>query len=192
LEVNPEEIFKYRYEQLAKLVQGGKAVQLVDVAAILRQFLVDSPSIIDTVNRKYRLKITFEVFESTDEQIERLRSQDGMIPSFISLGTVLPPFAPLKPMTKDAFLGFNVLYVNGTHFNVRQIIKVCANRLGAIHLSSPASDNRDKAILRKLNEVWEFIGTPATFSMLILIGRIATKALVELNLKLTDSIRSTS
>ena len=40
---------------------------------------------------------------------------------------------PEKEINKDEFLDFDLLYLDGTTFSVRHIIKFCANQLGGIH-----------------------------------------------------------
>jgi hypothetical protein len=186
--MSPEEVFKYRYERLSKLIEGGQSAQLLDVAQILRQMLIDSPSIVDIVNQNHRLKVEFEVFESTDEQIERVRAISGLTPSFVYTGTVLPPFAPKKMLKKDSFLAFKILYLNGQHYTVSQVIKASANRLGGVHYSSSSSDNQEESILRKLDDLMSIGGAPATLSSLILVGRIVTKALAELYSKTNSQL----
>ena len=186
--MSPEEVFKYRYERLSLLVQGGQSAQLLDVAQILRQMLIDSPSIVDIVNRNHKLKIQFEVFESTDEQIARVRAISGMTPSFVYTGTVLPPFAPTKLLKKDSFLAFNMLFLSGQHFTVSQIIRASANRLGGVHYSRSSSDNQEESILRKLDDLMSIGGAPATLSSLILLGQIVTKSLAELYSKVNQQL----
>jgi len=184
--LTPEEVFKYRYERLSQILEGGQSAQLLDVAHILRQFLIDSPSIVDIVNRNHRVKIKFEVFESADEKIERLRSITGDAPSFVYSGTVLPPFAPRKSLNRESFLSFNILFLNGQHFTVRQVIKACANRMGGVHYSNPSSDDREESILRRLDELMIIGGAPATLSSLILVGRIVSNGLGELYSKVNS------
>jgi hypothetical protein len=125
---NPKVIFKYKYEKLQDLLKGGPEVQLVDVAAILRHFLLDSQLLIDVVNREFHLPILFKVFRSASEMAQR-DSMSGAHSTFVFAGTVCPPSAPLKEIKKDKFLQFDLFYLEGTKFTVRQIIKLCANEL---------------------------------------------------------------
>jgi hypothetical protein len=175
---DPKHIFKYKYEKLRDLLAGGPEVQLIDIAAILRHFLLDEQTLFEVVNQEYRLKIFFKVFRSAYETAQAF-PMPGAKSTFIFSGTTWPPFAPLKEIKKDVFLNFDIIYFDGTRFTVRQIIKFCANQLGGVHFERSSSDP-DDIILRKLNNAFQIGGASSALASLRLIGKITIQGLEEL------------
>jgi hypothetical protein len=175
---DPKLIFKYKYEKLRELLKGGPEAQILDIAAILRHLLVDKQTLVDVVNQEYRLPIRFKVFRSASESAEQSK-MPGETSTFVFTGTVWPPFAPLKEIKKDEFLDFDLLYLDGTRFTVKQIVKFCANQLGGIHFERNSSDP-DDYILRKLNNAFRIAGASTALSSLLLIGKTTIQALEEL------------
>jgi hypothetical protein len=114
-------------------------------------------------------------------------SINGSISTFVFVGTVWPPFAPLREITKDEFLKFDLFYLDGTTFSVKQIIKLCANELGGVHNQKDFSKSKEKT-LRMLNGAFDLGGVSSVLASLQLIGKITIETLAELY----DKVKITS
>jgi hypothetical protein len=185
--MTPEEIFTYRYRRLSELLRGGEASQLLDVSAILREFLIDSPNIVDMVNKQHKKKVFYKVFQSSRDQAEEF-AIGNVKPTLVLSGTTLPPFAPLTPLNRDEFLKFEIITIQDNHITVQQVVKACANKFGGKHFERPGKDDREVSLLRKLDDIMSLAGAPAVFSSLILIGNITVEALAELYQAVPKSI----
>jgi len=176
--VNPEMLFCIRYEQLIEILQGGKISQLLDLSVILRQFFVDN--FVSVANRNHKLKLSFEISDSTKDRLRELESLGFEKPALLYLGDVIPPKAPRTKVTVDNFLKYEIVYYQGIHYSVLDVIKTCSNRLGGIHLSSDKTDDTEEALLRDLNDNTILGGAPIVFRSLLLVGRILQEALKDL------------
>src|SRR5258706_12455523 len=58
--MDPEPLFPRRCEQIAELMQSRDEIDLLDVAGLLRQVIMDKHSLLDTAN-KNRIKPKFHV-----------------------------------------------------------------------------------------------------------------------------------
>jgi hypothetical protein len=175
---DPKAIFKYKYERLQELLKGGPEVQLLDVAAILRHLLLDGEPLVDIVNREFRIPIRFKVFRSATEIYERDKLA-GSTSTFVFVGNTRPPFAPLREIKKDKFLNFDLYYLDGTKFTVKQVIRLCANELGGVHNQKDFSKSEEQ-MLRTLNKAFSIGGVSSALAALQLIGSTTIEALEKL------------
>jgi hypothetical protein len=176
--VNAETLFCIRYEQLIEILQGGKLSQLLDLSVILRQFLVDN--FVSVANRNHKLKLSFEISDSTKDRLKELESIGIGKPALFYLGDVIPPKAPRTKVTADNFLKYEIVYYQDVHYSVLDVIKICSNRLGGIHFSSDTGDDAEETFLRDLNDNMILGGAPIVFRCLLLVARIAEEALKDL------------
>lgn len=175
--MDAKRVFVHKYEKLRELLKVGPEVHLLDIAAILRHFLVDKQTLVDIVNQDHALTIRFKVFGSASESAQA--PMPGAKSTFVFSGTTWPPFAPLKELKRDDFLDFDMIYLDGLKFTVRDIVKFCANQLGGVHFERNSSDP-DDIILRKLDAIFQIGGASTALSALQLIGKITIQALEEL------------
>lgn len=185
---SPKLVFKYKFERLRELLKGGEQAQLLDVAAILRHLLLEGQALMDIVNREFHLPIRFRVFRSASESAEKFPVK-GIKPTFVFAGTVWPPFAPMKDLKKEKFLDFDIIYLSGIKFTVKNIIELCANQLGGVHYDELSRDQND-SVLRELNKTLEIGGASVALSSLLLIGNITIGALTQLYEKVNEQKES--
>lgn len=183
--MNDKEIFKYRYEKLGNILEGQNAFELLDLALILRQMLVDGYNLLDALNANLRLKINFNIYASTTKDFVEFSTSNGLpIPEVIWFGDI---DSRTKYVNKDSFLKNKILFFKGKHFSVRQIIKACANRLGGVHLGKAEQDNDEELIMRILNNNLHIGGAPSMMRALHSIGMITFKALNPLYEKICNT-----
>jgi hypothetical protein len=95
----------------AKIASQG-AYEVLNASGLIRKLLLDDTPLVDQVNRKYRLKIMFEVAETglppgLPEPL-MYSVQDGIDP-----GVAIPPFIR-RPVTRDQLLSCILAKIVGT------------------------------------------------------------------------------
>jgi hypothetical protein len=178
--MTPEQVFLYRFGQLARIVDTRDMGALLDLSLVLRQLLVDGTTLVDAVNQKRRLKIRFTTSPAIEQMIAEFERRRIPLPNMVWAGDVMNG-QKTQELNRDAFLGHSVLYLNGTYFSARQLIKACANRLGGVHLGDPSTDDPDEAAIRQLDSSFWIGGAPSMFRLLFSLAEITRKALGELH-----------
>jgi hypothetical protein len=97
-------------------------------SALLRQLLLDHPTLLAQANRRHRLKIRFPV-----PSLSALNPNGFALRGFGSSG---PPGELVQASLKH-FLGCHCLAVNGEVFSVCDVIKITAHVLGGVHRGMP-------------------------------------------------------
>lgn len=130
--MDAEPLFLRRCEQAAILAQSEDEAELLDLAGLLRQMLLDSFKLMDTVN-KNRIKPTFYVGISNFSEPDPYELQtfwtilDGLDPEIPGRS------GPSAHMTRNQFLGHTVINHFGNKIAIKDIIKHCAEEAGGVH-----------------------------------------------------------
>ena len=56
-----EKLFTRKFNDLRFLIINNSEYSLLKASAILRLFLIDGTNLVDIINRKYRLKIVYQI-----------------------------------------------------------------------------------------------------------------------------------
>jgi hypothetical protein len=160
-------------------LQRQQPDDMLQIAQSLRQILVDGDRLLDTVNRERRLKIRFSVGMSVEEDDEEMAERGLPIPAvhFIS---IFPPNGPRENLNIDHFLSFKVVKNRDGYYSVREIIKTCCNRLGAVHHGDAEKDDEIEAGIRDLGKILEGIGLRGAFAVLVIIANVVLEGLNDL------------
>lgn len=107
---------------------------LLKAAGLIRQLLVDVNSLVEVVNKKYKVKIVYRVqkrFKMPDVSVEN----DGTVWKALYGMVFITPEnnSNCEHLKKDDFFKYELLFYNGENFTVLDIIKICANKYGGIH-----------------------------------------------------------
>ena len=164
--MSPELIFKHRYEKETTL-------ELLEISVILRQMFLDGNPLIDQVNRKHKLKLLFPVGTSTVDSIKRDIERDAPLPAFFVRGDVTLKDDDVFYVNRNRFLSHPVCYIDGTHYTSRDIINLCANKLGGIHADAADKDTDKESAIRAINKHLSVLGMPFAFASLRAVGRCA-------------------
>ena len=152
--------------------------EVLGIAALLRRLLLDSPPLLDVVNREHRLKVRFVV--ANDDAYRDMvlgdgamfwSAQDGLDPE-----TSLPGMHGTLELNRDQFLARPVMASRGRLISVRDVITHGANVAGAVHLTSQPKDESHQEI-SGWAEALGIGGYPAGTRELQAIGRVVLKAL---------------
>jgi hypothetical protein len=172
---DPFEFFRYRLQCLDRYFQTPYVLGVYDVAAWLRQLLLDETPLIDVVNRAFRLPIRFEVNTLPDEAMAAIRHHNGLVhfgaglsPRVSQLGT------PTRSLTRDQFLREPVLLTAHERITTRELILWAANEAGGVHY-----DPQYEGTSLQLNRLMRFADSsehPVLGSSVIGIARIVRDA----------------
>lgn len=184
--MSPSELFATRIRRLRIITEERQADQLLELAGILRQLLIDAHPLVDVVNRKYKRKLRFRVSESTEESIQESAEKTPTIPLPSMAFSSIIPHEGGRQVNKEQFLRHSLIFLrprnhpSGFHYTVRDIISICSNRLGAVHYSPPETDEATEALMRHFNQNTSLYGSPIAFGALAEIAVVLLEALNDL------------
>lgn len=133
-------------EDLKIRAEKGSQYDLIKASGILRQFLIDSPSLIDRANERHKKKILF-----TTNRKENLESkaviQDGVQwEPMITVRFIEPKDKEfISELKRPQFLQYQVFHFEDHIFTIKDIIKIAANVLGGVHYDKPKT-NEDRLL----------------------------------------------
>lgn len=173
---NPEDLFERRMVSLERFVDAPTLIAAYDVAAPLRQLLLDATPLIEVVNRSPRVPLLFEVSTLPDEVTRNLLEEQRVILS----GTALWPRvastrSPTRRLKLDAFLKEPVVFTAWQRVTVRDMILWAANEAGAVHFD-PKPDSRTTTLLNSLMRAVNSESTPVFGNTMLAIARVVLTA----------------
>lgn len=177
--MSPDQIFKIRYDEMALSLQRQQSEDMLKIAQSLRQILVDGDPLLHVVNKERQLKVKFTVGMSVQDISEEMAGLGLPIPDTHILGE-FRTYRPHKDIKIDNLLSFKVVKHDGDYYSVKDVIKTCCNRLGAVHYGNPENDEEVEAGIRKLGVLLSSLGMQGAFSVLVLIGNVVVEGLNEL------------
>ncbi len=181
-----ERLFLETLGDLEQRISSSDEYTVLGAAALLRKLLLDKVPLVNQVNRKYKLKITYEICDT--EKLFATFNVPGVPPlQFIGIQDALDPCSipnpPVKIVRRDAFLKTKVQASNGQYFTVRELIKYLANIAGAVHAGKSGTEENET--LSEIESTLSVGGLPPTPGQLRAIGRVVLKAFTPL----ADAVR---
>jgi len=171
--MNPDALFLYRCQQIETLIDGAETeLDLLDIAAKLRQLLFDQHSLVDAVNKSGKT-IKFVVGSFI---LPMPPPRHGIMALMSGLDPRSPIPSPEKVLTRQQFGAYVPLYLNGHPVTVKDIIRYAANVAGGVHFDP--NNSRDEYQAQKL--FWpgtKLGGASPGGAHLRPIGRVALRGL---------------
>jgi hypothetical protein len=151
--------------------------EILLIAGLIRKLFLDDHPLVDQVNKKHRIKLTFEVPVPVNmpqnEPLPRFWNvQDGLDPD------TAPPFKQRHTVTRDQFFQTVVTVVNNHGYSIREIVLFEANVVGAVHAGTPKTDK--ESALKQIDSVISIGGYASSLRQLKAIARVILKALAPL------------
>lgn len=178
-----EALFIRRLDELERLVNSIDPIDTLDISRPIRQLLLDGRPLINEVNRKYKLKIRFRVFDIAvamkileQAGIPKMMIatiQDGLDPETAPPGDAVQ--CAIREIGLNEFLNITVLTLNDREFTIRNIIQFEANARGAVHFGPPKG--REQEEIAMINRQLILGGYTPSSRQLRSIGRVVLKAL---------------
>ncbi len=176
-----ERLFLGIYRELEeRIIAEPSEYNVLKIAGLLRQLLLDKHRLVDMVNKprpkKPRLDIKYEVMDKTplQQMMEDLKPvfwtmQDGIYPKTALIA------GKTKIVDRDGLLSYKVMSYAGFNVTVKDIIVYEANFGGAIHAEAPRGAV-EKAIHEAANSV-NVGGYPPQTRQLLAIARVVLDGL---------------
>lgn len=173
---DPFEYFKYRLECLDEYFGRPVVLGVYDVAAWMRQLLLDATPLMDVVNRELRVQVRFEVNTLPAAVTSSLERERGLI----HLGAGLSPRVtqmgtPTRRLNREQFLQEPILLTGWERTLVKDMILWAANEAGGVHY-----DPRNEGTTMQLNRLMRAFDTherPVLSSTIIGIARVVRDGL---------------
>jgi hypothetical protein len=180
--MDAETLFLHRCQQLNEATKPTDELSMVDAAAKLRQLLLDSSALIHKANANHRLKLQFAVGDfrnKPDAYTAILSLEDGLDP------TTRPPGSPEKILSLDGFLGHPIVYLHTHPHSVRDVIKLCSDVLGGVHLTNNPKERQ--RLLADYSSSVSIGGLPGAIRQMAAICRVTLKGLEPLIYKIESA-----
>lgn len=139
-------------------------------AGLIRQLILDMPTLVSIVKRGRIGKIHFKV--------KNLRPMPGVDAWFIGDGLdpdTSPPIGTIVTLSLDEFLKVIVLQENGNNITIKEVVRYVAHILGGVHAGTP--QEKSDIILDELDKHWKLGNQGAPIYSLAAIARVVLKAL---------------
>lgn len=166
-----DELFVERCKQVERLLASNQEIDLLDLAGVLRQLLLDGTPLAHKAN-KGGLKLRFNVGtfrQEPDQRTTFLILEDGLDPE------TRPPGSPAKEVNFDGFLGHAILYIDGKAHSVADVVKFAANVAGGVHhVDNPKAAQK---ALSEFSTLYRIGGLPSGVRQMKAIGRVTLKGL---------------
>lgn len=175
--MDTDQLFLARCRQVVSLHVSHNQVDLVDLAARLRQLLYDHPrSLVHTVNAgRDKIKLVFRVGDfqplpsGLPVPIVRL-SADGIDPDSSRPGkTVLT-------LSLANFLNHAAMSIHAETITIKEIIELARSVEGGVHYN-PSPNRKNQARMAELNRIIHLAGIPSVLHSLRPIARVTLRGL---------------
>jgi hypothetical protein len=169
--LSPEECFFFdTLQDIQEKLAVSTRYSLIRSSGLLRQLLIDGEPLIHRINRRYHLKIEFEIVEPSSLPI--LPEVDWQ--NLLAAGF---PKAKRIRVNLERLLNTNFLRCNSFDYTVKDLIKTCANIMGGIHHITP--DTKEQSLL-DLDKAIEMAGEIPSLKALKAIVTIVLNGLLPL------------
>ena len=172
--IDPETLFLRTLADMEERLGMEDPYEILLIADLLRKLFLDDHPLVDRVNSKHRVKLSFEVPAGVGDYPDFLPTptlwsvQDGLDPE------VLPLFIKRESLGRDAFFSIVVARVGGHQFSVREIVLFEANVVGAVHAGAPKKEKEQA--LYEIDRVLSFGGYASALRQLRSIARVVLRA----------------
>jgi len=173
-----EILFLEKYQDLLDLTSSLTKYNCLRISSILRQLLLDKMPFIDRVNRKWRFKIKYKIYDPPyiheyleDPNIIMFSRPNGLCPDEDSDSNYIYEISLKK------FLSIKINKLENQFVTIKDVIKYSANVLGGVHRRDPKLNNEDELSLHKLEYFFNINEIPVIMYQLHSLSKITLDAL---------------
>lgn len=139
--MNRKRLFLDTISELERRSKSQDPYDNLMIAGLLGKLLLDSHSLVDEVNKEFRIKIKYKLIMQVPPSTPSLvfwSVQDGIDPNDPSPGSPLP-----VELGIDKFLKVPILILNGHTYDIKESINFLRNKAGAVHIGKNSSEKED-------------------------------------------------
>jgi hypothetical protein len=174
-EDGPARFFIETLRDIDQKVIERRPYSLIRAAGLLRQLLLDEHPLVDTVNQKLRLRIRYTIMTSDDTPEQIL---PGLEVHWKNINSEWFPRSPTVEVDRDRLLSTVILRLGQSGATVRDIIRVCANAKGGVHMGSGRGDRENIALA--FDSGYAYLGEEPSLAALAGICRVVLRGLAPL------------
>ena len=168
-----EQLLIRTIEDLGKRITDNDPYEILGASALIRKLFLDDNPLVNQVNRKYKLKLQFDVCLPTPDppgfpKPVVFSIQDGFDPE------TSRPGKTISKLTRDQFFKVVVLIIKGKEYSIKDIILFEAHIMGGVHAGAPNSEK--EKILEQLNSQLSIGGYASSLRQLQAIWRVILRA----------------
>jgi hypothetical protein len=176
-----ESLFLATLLDIDQKLEEASRYSLIRAAGLLRQLLLDSPSLVDAANRGHREKFEFEVIDFQEPPpVPHEAHWQNLDPSHF-------PGAKTVKLNQQRLLQAPVLEMRGATATVRDLIRACANAKGGVHLGKARTSGEDTII--NWDRAVALAGEEPSLRAVAGLCRVVIRGLVPLVERITQSPR---
>lgn len=168
-----DELFFNTYIDIYKKYNENTKYSILRASGLLRQLFLDKKPLVHSINKKYKLKILFETVDFITPPPIPFEDHWCQLYAGNNPNTI--------HVNLNKFLSAECLHYKYHPFNVKEIIKSCANIRGGVHIGAPESESEKK--LLDFNQVFSVLGDDPSIALLksiILVSLVALQPLFDL------------
>jgi hypothetical protein len=159
-----EKFFLRTVIDLRHRIASDDGYDLIIASGLLRKLLVDGTPLVILANRRPKLKLKFPILDPDPAPRK---------------GWVLRGYIQEKQGRLDAFLGSQVIYLNGDPYAALEVIDACANSFGGVHASDFLDTRLRRLIQTRFADTGFIIANGAAENPLLVgVWQVALGALV--------------
>jgi len=180
-----EQLFVNTLVDLENRINSSDPYEILGASALLRKLFLDDFPLVDQVNRKYKLKISFVIGLNLDYQDDIPKPiftsiQDAFDPDSVS------PVYPRKTVNRDQLFKAVLSTINGQEYSLKDIVLFEANVMGGVHAGTPKSEKEN--VLKLIGDTLSIGGYSSSLRQLKAVGKVVLKGLKDLRQAVEESI----
>lgn len=165
-----DELFLETIEDLRDKTSSGRPYDVLRSAGLLRQLLLDKPTLLSIVSKGRIGKVFFKV------------KNPGPIPGadtwFLADGldpTTSPPIGVTYTLNLDEFLKVIVIHDGKHSLTIKDVVRYASHILGGVHAGTP--DEESDVVLDAMDKEWQLGSRDVPIYTLAAIIRVVLKAI---------------
>ena len=184
LKDNYERFFIETIIDIIEKLRNDRKYDTIKASGLLRHLLLDKEPLVYKINKKYKVKLEFEVIEYK----EKIPIENDLELHIRNLDSNNFPGAKTVKTSLKELLSINCINYKGTEITVKELIKYCAHIKGGIHTGKP-EDKIDETLIA-IDDKVKMLEEESSIILLKGIIQIILKGLKPLVRKISANIYS--
>jgi hypothetical protein len=174
--ISHEQLFLATVQDLRTKIRTNKEYHLIRACGLCRHLLLDGHPLLNQVNKRHKLSITFHIKDYTNTPISHDYKGSG--------GRTILPIGESKKVTVNEFLQTKIHYYGKNEFTVKEFIRAAAHYYGGVHSGKPEPKEE---FLSRLNKFYNK-ETNISFWHMNAICKVVLKAMIPLERHIKENI----
>ena len=179
-----ERFFIETINDIQEKLKTNRKYEIIKASGLLRLLLLDAEPLIIKINKKFQLKLEFEI----SDYKEKLPVETNLELNLVNLDVSKFPGAKTVKANLKELLAIKCMIYKTTEISVKDLIKYCAHIKGGIHFGNP-EDDIDESLI-SVDEQLKMVEEESSIILLKGILRIVLKGLIPLIYEISKRVKS--